>query len=347
MRLHLLLASSLMVAGTAATPSFVHAAAPDSPYTIVDRWKIGGEGGWDYLLADPAMHVVYLTHGTQVEVVDTTTGKKVGAITGFKGTHGIALDTAGKVGYISAGADNEMVAFDRHTYARLGSVATGQNPDGILLEPVTGMVWTFNGRSSDATVIDPAAMKVVATVKLSGKPEFPVTDGKGNIFVNIETKNSVVRLDAKSRAVTAEWPLAGCESPSGHAIDTARHRLFAVCDGGVMTVTDSETGKQIAKAKIGDGPDATGYDAKNEVAFSSNGEGTLSVVSTKAGDNYKTIQTLKTQKGGRTMAFDPGTGRVYVVVAESGPTPAATAQTPHPRPAPVPGSFSVLVIGRK
>ncbi len=346
MRITPRLALSFLAAGVILSSAILNAAEPQ-PYSIVDRWKIGGEGGWDYLLADPATHVLYITHGTQVEVVDTQSGKKVGAITGFKGTHGIALDSSGKVGFISAGADNQMVAFDRHSYARLGAVPTGQNPDGILFEPVTQTVWTFNGRSSDATVIDAASMKVLATVKLPGKPEFPVTDGKGTIFVNIETKNSVVRLDAKSRAVTAEWPLAGCESPSGHAIDTAHHRLIAVCDGGVMAVTDSESGKQIGKAKIGEGPDAAGFDATKELAFSSNGDGTLSVVSTKAGDNFKTVQSLPTQKGARTMAFDSGSGRVYLVAAENGPTPAPTAQTPHPRPAPVPGSFTVLVVARR
>jgi len=333
---------------SAATLFAAHAFAADGTYSIVDHWKIGGEGGWDYLLADPSMHVLYITHGTQVEVVDTATGKKVGEITGFKGTHGIALDTAGKVGFISGGAGNEVVVFDRKTYARIASIPTGQNPDGILFEPVTKTVWAFNGRSSDATVIDAASMKVTATIKLSGKPEFPVADGKGNIFVNIETKNSVVRLDAKTLAVTAEWPLAGCESPSGQAIDAVHHRLFAVCDGGVMAITNSETGKQIVKAKIGDGPDAAGFDPKNQVAFSSNGEtGTLSVVSTKAGDDFKTIQTLPTQKGARTMAFDPGNGRVYLVGAEYGPAPAATAQNPRPRPAVVPGSFTVIVAVRK
>lgn len=323
-------------------------AAADGPFAVVEHWKLGGEGGWDYLLADPSMHVLYVTHGTEVEVVDTTTGKKIATIAGFKGTHGIALDTEGKVGFISGGAGNEVVAFDRHTYARLASIPTGQNPDGIVFEPVTKTVWAFNGRSSDATVIDAATMKPVATIKLSGKPEFPVVDGAGNVFVNIETKNSVVRLDARARAVSAEWPLAGCESPSGHVIDAATHRLFAVCDGGVMTITDSTTGKQLGKARIGDGPDAAGFDAKHQLAFSSNGDtGTLSIVDIKPGDGYKTIETLPTQKGARTMAYDDGNGKIYLAAAEYGPTPAPTAQVPHPRPTVLPGSFTILVVGRK
>ena len=322
--------------------------AADAPYSVVDHWKIGGEGGWDYLVVDSPAHILYITHATQVEVVDTNTGKKIGAITGFKGTHGIALMPDGKVGFISAGADNAVVAFDRKTYARLATIPAGQNPDGILYEPVTKTIWAFNGRSADATVIDPASMKAVATIKLSGKPEFPVADGAGNVYVNIEDKNSVTRLDAKLRKVTADWPLAGCESPSGQAIDTANHRLFAVCDGDVMAITDALTGKQIAKAKIGGGPDAAAFDPKNQVAFSSNGEnGTLSVVSTRAGDNFKTIQNLPTQKGARTMAFDPGMGRIYLVSAEYGTPSSPTSQNPRARPTPMPGSFGIIVIARK
>jgi YVTN family beta-propeller protein len=319
----------------------------DGPYAVVDKWVIGGQGGWDYLLADPSMHVLYVTHGPRVEVVDTNTGKVVGAIADLKGTHGIALAADGKYGYISDGGANAVVVFDRKTYAKVSSIAAGTNPDGILFEPVTKTVWAFNGRSSDATVIDAASGKVKATIKLSGKPEFPAADGKGTVFVNIETKNTITRLDAKALKVTAEWPLAGCESPSGLAMDTAGRRLFSVCDGKKMAVTDADTGKSLATPAIGDGPDAAGFDAKNQVAFSSNGDGTLTVVNAAKGGGYNVIQTLKTQKGGRTMAFDSGSGKVYVVVAEYEPLPAPTAAVPHPRPVATAGSFSVMVIARK
>ncbi len=320
--------------------------AQTGPYAVVDKWTIGGEGGWDYLTADPSASLLYLTHGTRVEVIDTKTGKAVGAITGLKGTHGVALDTDGKYGYISEGAGNNVVVFDRKSFARMQSIAAGTNPDGILFEPVTKTVWAFNGRSNDATVIDTAAMKVLGTVKLSGKPEFPQADGKGVIFVNIETKNTIARIDAKTMKVTAEWPLAGCDSPSGLAIDREGRKLFPVCDGKVMPVVDADSGKVLKLAAIGNGPDAAGYDAKDKLAFSSNGEGTVSVVDTASPD-FKTIQTVPTQKSGRTMAYDSGTDRVYVVAAEMGPAPAATAENPRPRPSVVPGSFSVIVLGRK
>lgn len=322
-----------------------HSQAKAGPYSVVDKWKIGGEGGWDYLLADPSAHLVYLTHGTRVEVVDTKTGKAVGAITELKGTHGVALDGDGKYGYISEGAGNNVVVFDRKTFAKVKSIAAGTNPDGLLFEPVTKTVWAFNGRSNDATVIDTAKMAVVATIKLSGKPEFPTADGTGMVYVNIETKNSIVKLDSKKLAVAAEWPLTGCESPGGMAIDTAGHRLFSVCDGKKMAVTDFTTGKILKLAAVGDGPDAAGYDATRKLAFSSNGDGTLSVVDA-SGSDYKTIQTLPTQKGARTMAFDSSNGRIYLLAAEMAPKTAPTAENPKPRSMPVPGSYSVIVVGR-
>ena len=320
------------------------AALAQQPYHVVDHWKIGGTGGWDYLLADPSAHVVYLTHGPRVEVVDTRTGKAIGAITGLKGTHGVALDPDGKVGYISDGGANAVVVFDRKTFATIASIPAGTNPDGIAYEPVTKTLWAFNGRSNNVTVIDTVSRTAVATIDLPGKPEFPQADGKGHVFDNVEDKNTVVELDAKTRKLTRSWLLTGCDSPSGMAMDREHHRLFSVCDGGKMAVLDSETGKQVATPSIGDGPDAAGYDAKRQLAFSSNGEGTLSIVD--AADGYKTIETLPTQKGARTMSFDPGSDRVYVVTADLGPRPEATTANPHPRPAIVPDTFTVLVVGR-
>jgi DNA-binding beta-propeller fold protein YncE len=320
--------------------------AQAGPYAVISTWPIGGEGGWDYLAVDTAAHLLYLTHGTRVEVVDTKTGKAVGAITGLKGTHGVAFDAEGKYGFVSEGAGNDVAVFDRKTFAVVKSIAAGTNPDGIVYEPVTKTVWAFNGRSMDATVIDTAAMTVIGTVKLSGKPEFPQADGKGTVFVNIETKNSIARLDAKTMKVTAEWPLAGCESPSGMAMDVAGRKLFSVCDGKVMSVTDADSGKVLRLVPIGDGPDAAGYDATRHVAFSSNGEGTLTVVDTST-PAYKVIQTLPTQKSARTMAFDASNGDVYMVAAEMGAKPAATAENPRPRASVMAGSFKVLVVGRK
>jgi YVTN family beta-propeller protein len=338
--------------GIALVSAFTFALASALParaqkqFTIQDKWKVGGEGGWDYLTADSAAHRLYVTHGGRVEVLDLTTGKSVGAITGLQGTHGVALDDAGKFGYISDGRANTVVVFDRTTLATVATIPAGTNPDGIAFEPVTKTVWAFNGRSNNATVIDTATRKVIATVPLPGKPEFPVADGKGKVFDNIEDKNEIVRLDAKNPKVTATWSISPCESPSGLAIDLTGRRLFAVCDGKKMAVVDANTGKVIATPTIGDGPDAAAYDAKNKLAFSSNGEGTLTVVDASNND-YKVVQTLATQARARTMALDAATGKVYLVTAQFGPAPAATADNPRPRPSVLPDSFIVLVAGHE
>ncbi len=197
-----------------ATFAMAACALAQQPYRVVDHWKVGGTGGWDYLLADPSAHLLYLTHGPRVEVIDTQTGKAVGAITGMKGTHGVALDPEGAFGYISDGGANAVIVFDRKTFATLASIPAGTNPDGITYEPVTKTVWAFNGRSRNATVINTRSRTVVATIALPGKPEFPQADGKGHVFDNIEDKNSIVRLDAATNTLTDTFPVAGCDSPS-------------------------------------------------------------------------------------------------------------------------------------
>ncbi len=336
-------AVAALLCGLLAVPAQL---AAQQPYKIVDTWKLGGEGGWDDLRADPLAHRLYLTHGTRVDVVDTQTGKLVGSIVDLHGTHGVALDDAGKFGYISDGRGNAVVVFDRATLATVATIPAGTNPDAIVFEPATQTVWAFNGRSSDATVIDAATQKVVATIALPGRPEFAVVDGKGIIFDNLEDQNEVIRLDAHTKKVTAEWALVGCESPSGLAIDSAGQRLFSVCDGKKMAVTDAATGKSLATAAIGDGPDGAGFDAVHKLAFSPNGaSGTLTVIDAGS-PGYPAIEELPTQRGARTMTYDSAADRIYLVTAEFGPRPAPTAENPRPRPAIVPGSFVVLVVGR-
>ena len=332
-----------LVAGVLfATP---HSQAQE-PYHVVDHWTIGGQGGWDYLLDDPGAHRLYVTHGTRVEVLDTNTGKVVASMDGFKGLHGVALDPNGKIGYVSDGGSNAVVVFDRTADNRLDTIPTGGvNPDGITYEPVTKTVWAFNGRSNSVTVISTATRKVIFTTALPGKPEFPVADGHGNVFDNIEDQSEIARLDAHTGKVTAVWKLEGCDSPSGLAIDRKHMRLFSVCDNNVMAITDARTGKQLGKAPIGNGPDAAGFDPERNLAFSSNGDGTLTIVNA-ASNSYPVLETVPTKRGARTMTLDPSADRIYLVTADFGPPPAPTADRPHPRPAAVPNSFSVLVVGR-
>jgi YVTN family beta-propeller protein len=327
--------------GALAAPALLSA---QRPYHVLDRWQIGGEGGWDYMTADGRAHRLYLAHGPRIDVVDTTSGKLLGSITGLYGTHGVALDSAGKLGYISDGGSNAVIAFDRTTLAKGATIPAGENPDGIVFEPATQTVWAFNGRSHTATMIDARTQKVVATVPLPGRPEFPVADGKGNVYDNIEDKSEIVRIDARSHTITATWP-AGCDSPSGLAMDASGHRLFPVCRGNKMSVIDARDGKLLANPSIGSGPDAAQWSAKRHLAFASSGDGILSVIDAAA-PGYPTIESLPTERGARTMAYDSAADRAYVVTADFGPAPAATLENPRPRPAIISGTFRVIVIGR-
>lgn len=318
--------------------------AADATYQISQKWPLEGAGGWDYVTLDGGAHLLYITRGDRVAVVDTATGKQTAEIGGLTRTHGVALDARGKYGYISDGGANHVVVFDRGTRAKVTEIPSGTNPDGILFEPKTATVWAFNGGSQNATVIDTKTNAAAGTVALPGKPEFPVADGKGTIFVNIEDKNEIVRLDAGQKKATATWSVSPCESPSGLAMDKAHRRLFSVCDNGKMAVVDADSGKVVTTVAIGDGPDAAAFDPKRGLAYSSNGgDGTLTVVHQDSPDRYSVQQTLQTQKGARTMALDPLTGNVYLVTAQFGPRPEATATNPHPRPPVIPGTFIVLV----
>jgi YVTN family beta-propeller protein len=331
------LAGMTLVAGTAQT---------QTSYRVLHTWAIGGEGGWDYLIMDAAAHRLYIDHNVTVDVIDTDTGKKVGEISGLDGTHGVALGPDGKYGYVSDGRGDAVVMFDRHTLRKLATVPAGSNPDGITYEPVTRTVWAFNGRSSTASVLDTQTRKMVATIALPGKPEFPVADGRGYVFDNIESKNELVKLDAKTDKVVAVYPLTGCESPSGLAIDREGRKLISVCDNKVMAITSADTGKVLATVPIGEGPDATRYDPKTGLAFSTNGEtGDMTIVDLR-GKTPHVVQTLKTEKGARTMALDERTGDVYTVTAKFGPRPAPSADNPHGRPPVIPGSFEVIVAGK-
>ncbi|HTY93053.1 MAG TPA: YncE family protein [Steroidobacteraceae bacterium] len=338
------LARSVLLPGLA-TALFASSAQADSGLQVVQRWKLGGEGGWDYLIVDAA-HRLFLSRGNRVDVVDTRTGKIVGSIPDTQGVHGVALAPDLHRGFTSNGRADSVTAFDLDTLKTLQVTRiASQNPDSILYEPIGKHVFTFNGRSKDVTVLDASTLAVVATLPVPDKPEFSADDGAGHVFVNIESDpGQMVEIDARKLTVQATWPLPGCNSPSGLAIDRAHHRLFSVCDGNVMAVTNADTGAQVARVPIGRGPDAAAYDPQRALVYSSNGDGTLTVIHQDSADQYRVIDTVKTQAGARTMALDPATGKAYLVSAEFGPAPAPTADQPRPRPAMLPDSFTVLVV---
>jgi YVTN family beta-propeller protein len=315
-------------------------------YKVTGSIKIGGSGGWDYLAADSQNHRLYVSHGTEVAVVDVDSEKVVGKIGGMKRIHGIAIDHARKLGFITDGGSNEVVIFDLGTLAVKNKVQAGTNPDGVVFDQPSDRVFAFNGRSQNATAIDASSGTVAGTIALAGKPEFPVSDGRGHVYANIEDKSEIVEIDSKTLKLEARWPLAPCESPSGLAIDTKNRRLFSVCENKMMAVVDADSGRVVATPEIGNGPDAAGFDPGTGFAFSSNGEGTLTVVREFSPDKYAVAETVPTTKGARTMTVDTKTHKIYLSCADLGPAPAASAASPRPRPAILPDTFKVLIVAK-
>jgi len=316
-------------------------------YHVVARVSLPGEGGWDYLTVDTAAHRLYASRGTHVAVVDLDRDSVVGDIPNTLGVHGIVVLRDLNRGFTSNGRDSTVTVFDLKTLAAVGSIkVTGRNPDAIAYDPVSRRLFTFNGGSANLTAIDPRSGKIVGTLELGGKPEFAQTDGRGRMFVNIEDKSELVAFDGRTLAIQKRWSLAPCEEPSGLAIDRARHRLFSVCGNGVMVISDADSGRVVATVPIGSGTDGAAFDPATKLAFSSNGEGTLTVVHEESADSFTVAATVPTQRGGRTVALDERTHRVYTVAADFGPAPEPTADRPRPRPPIIPGSVVLLVLDR-
>jgi DNA-binding beta-propeller fold protein YncE len=319
-------------------------AAAGSGYHVVTTYKVGGEGGWDYLIADPDARRVYISRGTHVIVLDADSGKNLADIPDTPGVHGIALAPELGRGFTSNGREGTVSIFDIKTLALISKVKVGDNPDAILYDPATKRVFTFNGKSQDSTAIDGASGKVLGTIKLDGKPEFAASDAKGEVFVNIEDKSELTAIDPNKLEVKATWPLAPCTEPSGLAIDRRHRRLYVGCDNKMMAVVDANNGKVLATPPIGDGVDATAFDPETGLAFASCGEGLLTVV--KEASGKYTAENIPTKARARTMALDTKTHKVFVATADFGTAPAPTADTPHPRPPMVPDTFVVLVLAK-
>ena len=343
MRLRALLqAAALILLAALSAP-----AADSGDYKVAKRLEVGGDGGWDYLVVDTAARRLYVSRGTRVMVLDADSGAVVGEIANTEGVHGIALAPDLERGFTSNGRANTVTIFDRKTLKTIGEVkSSGQNPDAILYDSATKRVFAFNGRSGDATAIDAAKGEVVGTIALDGKPEFAQSDGTGRVFVNIEDKSTIAVIDAKKLTVTAKWPLAPCEEPSGMAADRAHKRLFIGCRNKMMAAVDMNTGKVVATVPIGEGVDANGFDPITGLAFASSGDGTLTAARLDGSDKFAAVQTIKTEPRARTMALDEKTHRIFLPTARFGPPPPATTATPRPRPSMLPGTFVILVVDR-
>jgi len=311
------------------------AAAPT--YKVVSKIKVGGGVRWDYAYLDSADHRLYVSHGTQTEVIDTTSDKLVGTIPGTNSVHGVAVAADLGRGFTSDGGDNDVTVFDLKTLKVLNKVKTGQNPDAIIYEPVSHRVFTFNGRSKDSTAIDAKTGEVItAAIPVGGKPEFAQVDGKGHIYANIEDKNEIIEVDAKNALVTKRYSIAPCDSPSGLAIDP-KGRLYSVCENKMMIISDPAAGKVLATAPIGGGTDGVAFD--DGYAFSANGaDGTITMVGETSPGKFEVVATIPTTRGARTIAADQRAHKLYLPAAEFGPT-----KPPIPYPTVLPGTFGFLV----
>ena len=330
----------LSATGTLASPQ-------GAGYKVLHYFRVGGDGGWDYLKVDPDAHRIYVSRGTHMMVVDEISGKVIGDIPDTKGIHGMAIATDLGKGFTSNGGADSVTVFDLKTLKPIGEPikTTGGNPDSIIYDAATKRVFTMNGKSSNSTVIDATSGKVVGTVDLGGKPEEPALDGKGNMFVNLEDKSAIMEFDTKTLAVKGNWPLAPCEGPSALAVDVAHRRLFAACDK-VMAVINADTGKVVASPPIGGDPDGDGFDPSTGLIFASCREGLLSILHEDSPDKYSSVANINTQAGARTMTLDPKTHHVFTVTADFKPAAAPTADNPRPRPQPIAGSFVILDLGQ-
>jgi len=335
----------LIVGGVAISRVMAAAQAGGSGYHAANKYKLGGNGGWDYLAIDAPKHRLFISRGNRVMVVDTENGSSIGEIPGIGRSHGIALAPEFNKGFASDGSGSVLV-FDYTTLKTLDTVKTDKDCDGIIYDPGSKKVFTMNGDANTSTVLDASTGKVLANIPLGGGPEFTAADGKGYVFANLEDKSAMVKINAQTMKVEQTWPLAPCQSPSGLAIDAANERLVVGCHNKLMAFVDGNSGKVIGTVPIGQGVDANRFDPGTGFAFASCGDGTITVAHEDSPDKFTAVDTITTQRGARTMEVDPNNHNIYTVTAEFGPAPAATADNPRPRPTMVPDSFTLLVYSR-
>lgn len=333
---------------TAKSHSRVAAAAVQdagaSGYHLLKSIPVPGDTFWDYLKFDPSTHQLFISRGDHVAVVNVDSGKVVANIGGMQGIHGIVLAPEFNRGFVTDGRAAKVWIFNLKTFKVIGSAPADPDADGVVYDPASKRVFTMNGDSKTSTVIDAKTGKVVGHIDLGGGPEFPVADGQGHVYANIETTSEVIEIDSNTMKITNRWPLAPAESPSGLAIDPTNHILFSGCHNKMMAVVDANSGKVIATPAIGQGVDATRFDAGTGDAFASNGDGTLTVIHEDSPTQFSVVDNVKTERGARTMALDPTTHDVFLVTAKFLPVPAGSP--PHTRPKMVPGSFHVLIFGK-
>ena len=319
---------------------FTAKAQPSKSIHLKNTFYIQSTGWWDYLEIGPTNDRLYVSHGNQVNILNKITGDSLGIIENTKGVHGIAFDLANNEGFTSNGSLNNVTVFNIATNKIITQIPTGQNPDAIFYEPFSKKIITCNGRSKNLTIIDAIQNKVVDSVYIGGKPETAVSDGKGKIYVNLEDKNEIVQIDAKTFKVLDRWSIAPGVGPTGLAFDIKTNRLFAGCEKLLM-VLDAVTGKVIDKIKIGDGCDGVVFDEATKNIYTSNGEGTLSVIHEENANKYVFVKNVVTKKSARTLILDKKSHLIYLPAAEFD----ATLKDSRGRAMIKPGSFQILVFG--
>jgi YVTN family beta-propeller protein len=328
----------------------VVARPPAGGYHLLKKYDLGAAPGgkeyWDYITFDKATRNLYVSHNTEVKVVDADSGAIVGSIPNLKRVHGIALVSELGRGFLSDGGADEVVAFDMKTLKVTGHIKTGGNPDCIIYDPVSKHVFTFNGKTNDSSVIDPATAAVVATIPMGGRPEYAVADGQGTIYDNIEDKNEVVALDSHTNTVKARWPIAPAEGATAIDLDVQHHRLFIGGRNKVQAILNVDSGKIVQTLPIGAGVDTNIFDPENALLFVAVREGILHVFHEDNPDHFSVVEGVKTEFGARNMALDPKTCQLFISTADFAPAPAPTADQPNPQPTPVSGTFRLLVYGR-
>jgi YVTN family beta-propeller protein len=325
---------------------FCAAALATEPYKFLNEIPIGGEGGWDILTIDSAASRLYLSHATKVVVVDLNKNAVAGDIADTPGVHGFVPVPELQRGFSSNGKESKSSVVDLTTLKTISKIETGESPDAIVYEPRRGEVYIFNHKGNSATVIDTKEAKVVATIPLGGGPEFAVAEANAKrIYCNIEDKSEVAVIDTEKHEVIGRWPLAPGEGPSGIALDAAHHRLFAGCHNKMMMMLDTETGRVVTNVPIGAGVDGCAFDDSTQLAFASCGDGTTTIAKEETPDKLTVVQTLKTERGARTMAIDPKTHRIYLPSAQFQPPPSPSPGASPGRPTIVPNTLKLLVYG--
>jgi YVTN family beta-propeller protein len=317
--------------------SAISCVAQTTSYKTVNQFPLPGDEKWDYLYSDDQEGKLYVSHGSIVQILDETTGTILGTISGMKGVHGIAIAYGTGKGYISSGKDTIVTSFDTRSFKVLSKIKViGINPDGIIFDPSSGNIFVFNGKSGNASVINPAKDKVISTIILGGKPEAAVSDGKGHIYINFEEENQICQINTASLMVERTWSIDPGKGPTGLALDNENNRLFSVCSNKLMVVSDAEAGKTVAKVPIGSNPDGAAFDPELKCAYSSNGEGTITVIKEIDKNDFRVIESITTRQGSKTIALNRKTHHLFTSASDL-----IQPKGPDQKPAVVTGTFRV------